>query len=72
MNAKLRPIANPDNPPRGSLERALRWFETRCRLRGIDEVTEADVRNFLREEFPLAESKFRPTHLIPVQPDELL
>ena len=46
----LRPILNPNNPPKGDMFDALNWFETLCRMRGVTEVSEADVRRHLAEE----------------------
>lgn len=56
---------NPDHPPEGDLLTALTWFETRCRIRGLKEVTEAQVREFLAEEEgrPDLASEFVRAHL---------
>lgn len=47
---KLRPILNPDHPPRGDLFNALNWYETLCRMRGVTEVSEDEVVRHLLEE----------------------
>lgn len=40
---KLRPILNPDNPPKGDMLTELNWFETLCRTQGRTEVSEEEV-----------------------------
>lgn len=69
----LVPIPNPDHPPTGDLLTALLWLETRCRIRGITEVTEEQVRAFLTEEEkrPDLAAKFVRAHLCE-RPDEPL
>lgn len=46
----MRPILNPDCVPKGDMFTALNWLETKCRLSGKREVTEAEVICFLTEE----------------------
>ena len=47
---RLRPLVNPDSPPSGDMLLALNWFETKCRIAGVSEVTEEDVVRFLVED----------------------
>lgn len=70
MSIRLHPIANPDSPASGELERALRWFETRCRVQGVAEVSEDEVSAFLRDNFPEVADQFEPTHLRPARPSD--
>jgi hypothetical protein len=61
----LRPVLNHEDPPRGEIANALMHFEARCQIQGRLIVTEGEVRDFLRAEYPETESAFRPTHLRP-------
>lgn len=47
---KLRPLVNPDYKPSGDMLHALNWYETVCRMRKVQEVSEDDVVRFLLED----------------------
>ncbi len=47
---KLRPLLNHNHLPSGDMLLALNWFEARCIIRGIPEVTEAEVVEYLRQD----------------------
>lgn len=44
---KMKPLLNPDHPPRGDMFDALNWFETLCRIKGVTEITDEDVLDHL-------------------------
>lgn len=47
---KMKPLLNPDHPPRGDMFEQLNWLETLCRMRGVSEISEDDVLGHLINE----------------------
>lgn len=69
--SELLTIVDPDECPHGDMAKALNWFETKCRVRGVRRVSEGDVRAFLRDDYErpdLAEA-FNPRYLLSGHPD---
>lgn len=62
----LLAIVDPDECPEGDMAKALNWFETKCRIRGVRSVNAGGVRSFLRDEYgrPDLADAFSPRYLI--------
>ena len=64
MITKLRPLLNPDFYPKGDMWLELTMLEGLCRAREKWEVTEEEVREFLRERGrPDLAEEFNSRHL---------
>lgn len=64
--SKLLAIVDPDECPAGDMAKALNWFETKCRIRKVRQVSADEVRAFLREDYarPDLEAAFSPRYLL--------
>ena len=62
----LLTIVDPDECPHGDMSKALNWFETKCRIRGMRRTSEVEVRTFLRDEYfrPDLAEDFSPRYLL--------